>query len=327
MTRLRVVDSHTCGQPTRVIVDGLPDIGECSAAEARGWLRAEHDEIRRLAVFEPRGYPALLAVALFAPVTSGAPWRVVFMDAAGYPDMCGHATIGLATTLVEEGLVEAASGSVPLETPGGPVSAQLHAGPGGVASVTLVNRPSYQLETVTLDGPAGELRVPIAYGGQWYAFVEAAAFGLAVEPAFVPELVTLASSLRGKLAAAVTRADPRTGSPPVVENVMWVDDPPGPGVDGRNMPVNSAGAFDRSPCGTGTSARLAVLQAAGKLGVGDEYVNSGVLGTVYRARIAATTDVAGTPAVIPEITGSAWVTGRADLWADPSDPLAAGFLL
>lgn len=328
-TQLRVVDSHTCGQPTRVILDGLPDLGDSSAAQARELLRREYDHIRRLAVLEPRGYPALLAVAPFPPTGAAKQWRVVFMDAAGHPDMCGHATIGVATTLVETGLLEVASREEPamLDTPGGTVSVHLCVTDGHVDSVKLINRPAYYLETVTISAPRGQIRVPIAYGGQWYAFANAGAFGLAVEPRCVSQLVRIAGSLRDIVAKEVTRRDPRTNQPPLVENVMWVDDPPDPRVNGRNMPVNRAGAFDRSPCGTGTSARLAVLHAAGELAVGREYVNSGVLGTVYRARIAATTEVAGTRAVVPEITGSAWITGRSELWIDPADPLAAGFLL
>lgn len=328
-TRLTVVDSHTCGQPTRVILDGLPELDAQSAEQARELLRQDHDHIRRVAVFEPRGYPSLMAVAVFAPAVAGDAWMAIFMDAAGYPDMCGHATIGVATTLVETGLIAPGSDdtALTLDTPGGVVSFRLSMVDGHVRSVTLINRPAYYLETVMVDGPRDQMAVPIAYGGQWYAFADAAAVGLAVEPRYVPELLRITDGVRAAVARQLTRPDPRTGEPARVENVMWIDDPRAPGIDGRNMPVNRAGAFDRSPCGTGTSARLAVLHAAGQLEVGDEYVNSGVIGTVYRARITATTKVGETVAVVPEITGSAWLTGRSELWVDPTDPVAAGFLL
>lgn len=328
-TRLTVVDSHTCGQPTRVILDGLPVLAVDSAEQARELLRREHDHIRRVAVFEPRGFPSLMAVAVLPPAAGRDAWTAVFMDAAGYPDMCGHATIGVATTLVDTGLIatEGADATLTLDTPGGAVSLRLRLVDDRVESVTLINRPAYYLETVVIDGPRGQMPVPVAYGGQWYAFADATAFGLAVEPRYVPELLRITDGVRVAVGRELTRLDPKTGEPPRVENIMWVDDPRLPGIDGRNMPVNRAGAFDRSPCGTGTSARLAVLHAAGELGVGEEFVNSGVIGTVYRARISATTTVAGTPAVVPEITGSAWLTGRSELWVDPTDPVAAGFLL
>lgn len=326
---LAVVDSHTCGQPTRVIVGGLPDVAGAAPAEARELLRREHDWVRRLAVLEPRGRRALFGVALLHPTEAGAPFGVVFMDAAGYPNMCGHATIGVVTTLIEAGYLEAPQGesSFVLQTPGGPIAIRAVVGGDRVESVTFVNQPAYQLEILEIDEPSGSGAVPIAYGGQWYAFVNARDFGLSVELERAPDLVEMAETLRPAIAHAVTCTDPRAGVPPLVENVMWVDEPRVAGADGLNMAVNAAGAFDRSPCGTGTSARLAVLSSAGVLRPGESYVNSGVLGTVYRGTIAARTEVGGIAAIVPEITGRAWLTGRAELWASDDDPLADGVLL
>ena len=196
-----------------------------------------------------------------------------------------------------------------------------------VESVTFVNQPAYQLEVVEIDEPSGAGSVPIAYGGQWYAFVNARDFGLSIELERAPDLVGMAQTRVPRSRAQLTRPDPRTGFPPLVENLMWVDEPKVAGADGLNMAVNAAGAFDRSPCGTGTSARLAVLSSAGELRPGESYVNSGVLGTVYRGTIAASTEVRGTAAIVPEITGRAWLTGRAELWASDDDPLADGVLL
>lgn len=326
---LSVVDSHTCGQPTRVIVGGLPDVAGATPAEARELLRQEHDWVRRLAVLEPRGRRALFGVALLYPTEAGAPFGVVFMDAAGYPNMCGHATIGVVTTLIEAGYLDAPQGesSFVLQTPGGPITIRAVVAGECVESVTFVNQPAYQTEILEIDEPSGSSAVPIAYGGQWYAFVNARDFGLSVELERAPDLVEMAETLRPAIAHAVTCTDPGTGVPPLVENVMWVDEPRVAGADGLNMAVNVAGAFDRSPCGTGTSARLAVLSSAGALQPGESYVNSGVLGTVYRGTIAARTEVGGTAAIVPEITGRAWLTGRAELWASDDDPLADGVLL
>ena len=326
---LAAVDSHTCGQPTRVIVGGLPDVRGATPTEARKLLRQEHDWVRRLAVLEPRGRRALFGVALLHPTETGAPFGVVFMDAAGYPDMCGHATIGVVTTLIEAGYLDVPQGesSFLLQTPGGPITIRVTVAGDRVESVTFVNQPAYQLEVVEIDEPSGAGSVPIAYGGQWYAFVNARDFGLSIELERAPDLVGMAQTLRPAIARAVTRPDPRTGFPPLVENLMWVDEPKVAGADGLNMAVNAAGAFDRSPCGTGTSARLAVLSSAGELRPGESYVNSGVLGTVYRGTIAASTEVRGTAAIVPEITGRAWLTGRAELWASDDDPLADGVLL
>ena len=326
--KLSVIDSHTCGQPTRVIVDGIPDIGYSTIAEASEALASEHDWVRRLAVFEPHGHRALFAVALIPPSSPDAAHGVVFMDAAGYHGMCGHATIGVATTLVECGLLGVGEGTseFALDTPIGLVVVRVRVEGGRARSVTFVNQPAYFLTTVSIASPRGPVHVHVAFGGQWYAFVDARSFDLEITPANIPLLVSLAADIRPLIQQALAVDGTRGVAPGDVRNVMWFDDPP-PHADGRNMPVNVAGAFDRSPCGTGTSARLAVLHYQRTLDVGQTYVNAGVLGTVYHGRIASETASGAQRTLIPEITGSAWITGRADLWVANDDPLADGFLL
>ncbi len=320
--RLTAIDSHTGGQPTRTIVDGVPDLGPLSAAGARELLRRDHDHIRRLAVREPRAHPAVVAVAVLPPAAPGSERAIVFMDAAGYPDMCGHATIGVATTLVETGIVRVSDARswFTLDTPAGAIKVRVELEDGHVSAVSVINQPAFQLGTVSIEAPIGEVRLAIAYGGQWYAFADAAAFGLSITPECVPDLIKAAAFVRAAIASAATFQDPRTGQPVLVENVMWVGEPSDPEVDGLNLPVNAVGEFDRSPCGTGTSARLAVLHASGQLAAGAPYVNTGIAGSRYRARILDVIPVAGTQGVVPEITGSAWLTGKVELWADPRDP-------
>ncbi|MGH2887260.1 MAG: proline racemase family protein, partial [Solirubrobacteraceae bacterium] len=220
--RLAAIDSHTGGQPTRTIVDGIPDLGPVSAARARELLRRDHDHIRRLAVLEPHAHPAVLAVAVLPPATPASERAIVFMDAAGYPDMCGHATIGAATTLVETGRVRVSGGrsSFTLDTPAGAITVRVELEGGHVSAVSLVNQPAFRLGTVSIEAPTGETRVAIAYGGQWYAFADAAAFGLSITPDSVPDLIRTASVVRSAIAHAATFEDPRTGQSVVVENVM-----------------------------------------------------------------------------------------------------------
>jgi proline racemase len=205
-----------------------------------------------------------------------------------------------------------------------PVRVQVEGG--RARSVTFVNQPAYFLESVRIDSPREPIEVHIAFGGQWYAFVDARPFGLEITPENVSALVALAADVRPLIQEALAAKGARADPAPRVGNVMWFDEPP-PHADGRNMPVNIAGAFDRSPCGTGTSARLAVLQHQGALDVGETYVNAGVLGTVYRGRIASSTTAGVQQALIPEITGSAWITGLAELWVAEDDPVPDGFLL
>lgn len=326
--KISVVDSHTCGQPTRVIVGGIPEINCATVAEARDVLREDYDWVRRLAVFEPHGHRSLFAAALVPASDPAAVQGVVFMDAAGYHDMCGHATIGVATTLVERGLIDLTEGDseFSLETPAGLIAVRVQVEGGRARSVTFVNQPAYFLESVSIDSARGPIDVHIAFGGQWYAFVDARPFELEITPENVSDLVALAAELRPLIQATLAANGSRSEPAPHVENIMWIDKPPSH-ADGLNMPVNIAGGFDRSPCGTGTSARLAVLQHQGVLNVGETYVNAGVLGTVYRGRIVSETTVGSQQALIPEITGSAWITGQAELWVAEDDPVSDGFLL
>jgi proline racemase len=311
-----------------VLTSGLPDLVYASLDEAKEQLRESYDWIRRCAVLEPHGHRSLFAAALVPPCDDKCATGVVFMDAAGYHDMCGHATIGVVTTLVDEGVIDVSDGEqdISVETPAGRIETRVTVVEGKAASVTFVNQPAFVLESFTIAAARGEVEITVAYGGQWYAFVEAESFNLRIEPNEIDSLVTCAADIRDAIAHAVTRTDPRTGVRPRVDNVMWIDQAPS-GADGRNMPVNAAGAFDRSPCGTGTSARLALLHANGSLKPGQPFVNAGVLGTTYTGRIAELTTVGTYAAVVPEITGSAWLTGASELWVDPTDPLGDGFLL
>lgn len=330
---LIAADSHTAGQPTRVLLDGVPATAGRSAAEHRDALRAEHDWVRATAVLEPRGHRSMMGVALVAPTAMGGRWGLVFMDAYGYPDMCGHATIGVATTLVRLGLVETPgldfSGDLDLgfDTPAGPVDGRVRLEGGRPVSVALQCPFAFSLEGVSIDSPAGMVTAQIAYGGQWFAFVPAAEFGVAVEPGQVDALIALAAEVREGVAERLAGVDPRTGVAPVVGNVVWWDEPVLPGADSRNMPVSTVGSFDRSPCGTATCARLAVLHRAGALAVGDGFVNEGVLGTRYRGRVVRELGVDGVDGIVAELEGVAHLTGWHRLVVESDDPLATGFAI
>jgi proline racemase len=325
---LVALDLHTSGEPTRILVDALDGDPWRSAADAREELRGRRDWVRRAATFEPRGHRGMFAAALVPVDHSQGSWGTVFLSPDGYPDMCGHATIGVATALVELGLVDTCGpvAAFVLDTPAGPIPLSVELANGRPGRVTFRNRPSFLHERVTLDGPGGRLLdVALAWGGQWYAFVDAEPFGLAVELAEIDRLVAAADAVRSQVSARVRRPDPRDGSSVRGINVVWVA-PPRSGANSRHVPISPAGAFDRSPCGTGTSAKAAVLHADGRLGIGDVFVSEGILGTRFEARIVEEVEFEGLPAVVPEVTGEAWVSGLAELWIDPADPLGEGFL-
>jgi proline racemase len=304
---LACVDSHTCGQPTRVVLGGWPEAPGEDAAAARERLRGEGDWVRRRCTLEPRGRRSMFGAVVLPPARPDCARSVVFMDVDGYPDMCGHATIGVATTLATLGLVT--EERFALDTPAGVVTVRVDGEPGRATAVTFENRPARFAERLEAAG----IGVDRGWGGQWYAFAAAADAGLEIVADRIDELVAGAAELR--------RACPAIG------NVVWTGPPQTPGAHARNIAIAPSGAFDRSPCGTATSARMAVLHARGALATGTPFVNESILGTRYVGKVVGETELDGGPAIVPEVTGQAWLTSASVLWADPDDPLRDGFLV
>jgi proline racemase len=327
---IRVIDSHTCGQPTRVIVDGAGIARGMTPLEAQAYLRTQRDWVRRVAVLEPRGHRSMFAAALISPATPAGEYGVVYMDCHGYPNMCGHATIGVATTLFAEGLIRAngdANVEFGLHTPAGRVALRARVSEGRVESVAFRAPLAFHLGSMRAE-IAGRVRtVEVSYGGQWYAFLDLDGTGRRVAPDDIDELVNMSDDARAQIEAAMPFIDPFTGKPPSPLNIVWLDRPTTAAADGHNVPVSPGGSFDRSPCGTATCARMATLVAQGKLAIGQRFVNEGLLGTLYQGRAVSTVTHSGIIGIVPEVEGSAWITGRAILSIDPRDPLRGGYLV
>ena len=330
---LSFVDSHTCGQPTRVIVAGTGIAAGTTPLTAQRNLRDQGDWIRRLAVLEPRGHRSMFAAALIAPATPDNEYGVVYMDAYGYPDMCGHATIGVTTTLFEEGLIPLPrpdfSGPVELglSTPAGRIALRARLESGRVESVAFRAPIAFYLGSVDVQIGGSRKAVDLAYGGQWYAFIDVANLGFHVDANEIDQLINVATSTRIAIEHALQMKDPLTGAPPSPINVVWVDAARHPDAQARNVPISPAGSFDRSPCGTATCARMATLVAQGKMAIGDRFTNEGLLGTIYRGTAVRATTQFGVHGIVPEVEGSAWITGRGELSVDPRDPLGRGYLV
>lgn len=311
LRRIEVVDSHTGGEPTRVVVAGGPDLGGGPIAERLARLRAEHDWLRRAVVNEPRGSDVLVGALLLAPEDPEALAGVVFFNNVGYLGMCGHGTIGLVATLAHLG--RAAPGEHRVETPVGPVAARLH----DDGAVSVANVRSYRLRSgvsVTIDDPRGGSRTvtgDVAYGGNWFFLCHD--HGLAVEPGNVPLLTEVARRIKAALAASGV-----TGEGHEVDHVELVA--PSPTADARAFVLCPGDAYDRSPCGTGTSAKLACLAADGRLAPGQPWRQESVIGSAFTASYVPTAD----GGVLPTVTGTAHVTAEATLLLDPNDPYVHG---
>lgn len=311
MKQVRVVDSHTGGEPTRVVVDGGPDLGDGTVAERLARLRNEHDRFRSAVVNEPRGSDVLVGALLVPPSDPACAAGVIFFNNVGYLGMCGHGTIGLAVTLAHLGRI--APGSHRVETPVGTVAVELHGG----SRVTVGNVASYRSAAhVTVEVPDhGPLTGDVAWGGNWF-FIAPAPTGLQLVPSKVDALTDFAWRVRHALAeAGTTGADGAE-----IDHVELVAPSSTDGVDARGFVLCPGRAYDRSPCGTGTSAKLACLHAEGKLRPGDVWRQESILGSVFEGRFSL--DEEGR--VLPQITGAAHVTAEATLLLDERDPLCWG---
>jgi proline racemase len=335
LAAIRVVDSHTEGMPTRVVTGGIGTLAGRSMLERRATFEAEHDHLRTLLMFEPRGHAAMSGAILQPPTHPDADVAVLFIEVSGCLAMCGHGTIGVATVLVEERMVEVTEPvtRVRLETPAGLITADVEVEDGRARAVTITNVPSFVHATdVTLDVPGiGPLVVDIAYGGNFYALVPSERLGIPLEPAREQDLIRTGLAVVAAADAQVAPVHPEDDRIGGIEHLVVTA--PGDGgaagggpVDGRSATVIQPGWIDRSPCGTGTSARMALLHHRGELALDTPYVHASFIDSRFEGRLLGTTTVAERPAVIPTIRGRAWVSGRGELVLDPTDPFPGGFL-
>jgi proline racemase len=321
---IHVVDSHTEGMPTRVVTGGVGVVPGATMAEKRWYFMENLDHLRTLLMYEPHGHAAMSGAILQPPTIPGADYGVIFIEVSGCLPMCGHGTIGVATVLVETGMVEVAEPvtTVRLDTPAGLVTAEVEVRDGRAASVTIQNVPSF---VVGLDREIGGVPYDLAYGGNFYAIVKMKDVGLSLES---PKQAMLDRAL--DLMAAINKeSEPVHPVDPMIRGCHHVY-LAAQGSDARRSRHAMAihpGWFDRSPCGTGTSARMAQLHARGELPMHTDFVNESLLGTHFVGRLVGEASVGGQPAVVPTIKGRAWLTGTAQHFVDPDDPFPAGFLL
>lgn len=326
----QAVDSHTEGMPTRVITGGVGVLPGATMAERRLFGIAERDDLRLLLMQEPRGHAAMSGAILQPPTRPDADWGVLYIEVSGWLPMCGHGTIGVATVLVETGMVEVTEPvtTIRLDTPAGLVVASVQVRDGAAVAVTIRNVPSFlYARDVPLSVPGvGEFEVDIAFGGNFYCLMPAAALGLPVSPATVPPMLEKGLKIMDALMEQAPPVHPLDPGIDDCRHVVAYEDGRD-GADARAVTLIHPGWVDRSPCGTGTSARMASLYARGSLALNQDFVNESVLGTRFTGRLVEATAVGPFDAVVPAITGRAWITGMATYLLDPTDPFPSGFTL
>ena len=312
--RLSIVDSHTGGEPTRVVVSGGPALGRGSLHERLRVLREQYDWLRRQVILEPRGSEVIVGALLCEPVDAAHAGAVIFFNDVGYLGMCGHGTIGLVTTLAHLGRIQ--PGVHAIETPVGMVQTELNAD--GTVSIQNVfsyrHRAAIEIEVPGLGRVVGD----VAWGGNWFFLVDDAPYPLLI--AHRAELVAAASAIRAAL--AVNGITGKDGAH--IDHIEFCAAPEDTKNSGRNFVLCPGASFDRSPCGTGTSAKMACLHASGKLQPGENWRQEGILGTVFTGSIAVTDHP---EVVVPTITGHAWITAESTFLFDPTDPFRDGIVL
>lgn len=337
MVVIRTIDAHVGGQPVRLIVEGAPRLAGKTMAQKRDSMRRHGDHLRRAAVLEPRGHADMTGALLTEPVSPGAHAGLLFMHAGGFLPLAGHSVIAVATIALERGLITTDSELLTFDTVAGMVHVrarvQAHSVAGGperrrVDSVAFTNVPSF----VASPGQAvrigtRELRVDVAFGGMFFGIVDTEAIGIPLEAARLPELRRLGVQIRDALNGAGGIEHPADKALAGVAGVIFTGPPADPEAHLRNVTVFGDGSVDRSPCATGTSAVMSVLDAMGLLPEHDAFVHESLIGSLLRGRIIRRTQVGELAAIIPQIEGTAWITGDHTLYLDEDDPLRDGFRL
>ncbi|PVA10348.1 4-hydroxyproline epimerase [Pelagivirga sediminicola] len=324
------IDGHTCGNPVRLVTGGAPRLKGADMLEKRAHFLRDYDWIRTGLMFEPRGHDQMSGAILYPPTREDCDVAVLFIETSGCLPMCGHGTIGTVTIALENGLVcPETPGLLRLDTPAGRVDVSYRQEGRFVEEVRLTNVPGFLHSeglSAHLEG-IGEITVDVAYGGNFYAIVEPQANFGDMADFSAARLVDLSPKLRAALNEKYRFVHPEHPEINGLSHILWTGAPRNPAAHGRNAVFYGDKAIDRSPCGTGTSARMAQLAAKGRLAIGDEFVHESIIGTLFKGRVEAAAEVGGKPAIVPSIAGWARVTGINTIFIDDRDPLAHGFVV
>lgn len=322
------IDGHTAGNPVRLVAGGAPLLTGASMSERRQDFLARFDWIRTGLCFEPRGHDMMSGGFLYPPTREDSDGGILFIETSGCLPMCGHGTIGMVTFGLEHGLLTPRTpGHLRLEVPAGVIDIDYETEGDKVSAVRITNVPAYVAATgIAIEVPGfGPLTLDVAYGGNYYAIIEPQGPYKGLDDLGAARIIALSALVRRLVGEKFEPVHPDDPTIRGVHHVMWTDQPKHPGADGRNAVFYGDKAIDRSPCGTGTSARLAHLAAQGRLAIGQRFVHESYIGSRFIGRVERSAEVGGHPAIIPSIQGSAISTGFNTIWIDQADTFWKGF--
>ncbi|MCD6332600.1 MAG: proline racemase family protein [Bacteroidales bacterium] len=328
--RIKTIDLHTGGEPLRVVYDGLPEIPGNTILEKRKYFKEHLDHIRKALMWEPRGHADMYGAILTPPVSDESDFGVFFIHNEGYSTMCGHAIIGLTTLINETGIIQSQSetGQIRIDSPSGLIRADFSITPDGKSIASFLNVPSFVLyrdQYLKLNKP-GEIQFDIAFGGAFYAFVDAASAGFELIPSELPELIDLGRKIKRSVISGWEIRHPVETDLGFLYGTIFTGPAHHPGHHSRNVCIFADGEVDRSPTGTGVSARAAIHYQRGELRPGEIITIESILDTTMDVRIEKVIHDHGYPAVIPKVSGTAFITGKHEFLINPSDPLQTGFI-
>jgi proline racemase len=331
-SRITTIDAHTAGEPLRIITGGFPDLPGSTILEKRHYVRQHYDHLRRALMWEPRGHADMYGCILTPPVTADGNIGVLFMHNEGFSTMCGHGIIGLVKVGIQTGLFPITGDQtvIKIDTPAGRVTATAHLRDGEVERVSFLNVPSFLLERdLIVEVPGlGAVTGDLAFGGAFYMYVDVTPLGLDITPHNQSQLIDVGMRIKQAVIDSYEIQHP-DGDPDLnfLYGTILVKMLDTPEIHSRNVCIFAQGEVDRSPTGTGVSGRMAIHHARGELTLGQTITIESLISTPFTGRVAATTWVNGVPAVIPEVSGTAYITGQHTFVIDPDDPLAGGFVL
>lgn len=324
------IDTHTGGNPTRTVLSGMPDLYGDTMSDKMLYMKEHYDWIRQFLMNEPRGHDVMSGAIMVPPCDPEADVGVIYVETGGYLPMCGHDTIGYCTALIEAGMVEVKEPCTELnvDTPAGLVKTRINVVNGKAKEVTFANVPSFLLKSVEIEvDEIGHVSCDIAYGGNFYGIIDARELGLELTTENASVIIDTAIQIRNAINVAEDVVHPAFPFIKGLTHIEFFSDPVHPDANLKNTVVVPPGGIDRSPCGTGTSAKLAVLNSRSELGVDELFIYESIVGTLFKARILELTNVKDYQAVLPEVTGSAWMMGMHRFFYNESDSLKNGFLL
>jgi trans-L-3-hydroxyproline dehydratase len=328
---IQTIDAHTGGEPLRIIISGFPKLDGNTLLEKRASAKNQFDEIRKALIWEPRGHADMYGAIILDPDTTSADFGVIFIHNEGYSTGCGHAVIALTKVFVETGLVplNEPETKVKMDVPSGFIKSYAKVKNGKVTGVRFKNVPSFvQLIGAKVDVPGiGTINYDLAFGGAFYVFVDVAQLGLDCTAKYQNQLIETGMKIKHAVMNSVEMVHPLEPDMNFLYGTIFTDGSKNPSHHSRNVCIFAEGEMDRSPTGTGVSARAAILHAKGKIKLGESIIIESIIGSTFSVKVVTTTTFGHYDAVIPEVSGNAYITGKNTFWINPEDPLKNGFVL